>query len=299
MFARFSRSHRVTPLIRRSFFTSPQRGALSSFQLNRSFSCVFDQLSCQQQRYYAKGYDSLLQDDLDSKRGSHDDFKLSKDEISNILHAFRNVTLNHNETNEKLQSLSRSNMDLISKWQYMVQILIMAKIAVISKHGLQDIEQFKRILHKAIKKSRDGSEILSIHQQNWDDWIKVVFPDLKTDWEEKPRVPKAKMIRIIEKLLDEISSEQFVKDVSPIINNPNRSVQQKGSDLLNEISNRHQKIMEKYGFVGEEGYIECQRSLVIHFFGDEDINKLSQNVSGVVFNFTSRLAPQIDEKQLS
>ena len=55
------------------------------------------------------------------------------------------------------------------------------------------------------------------------------------------------------------------------------------------VSNTHQEIMEKYGFKGEKGYVECQRSLVVHFFADPDISKVSKDVSKVVFNYTTRM----------
>merc|ERR1712130_206260 len=172
----------------------------------------------------------------------------------------------------------------MGKWQLMVQLLMGTKNTVIAQHGVDDMEQFKRALHLAIRGSREGSEILEIHRKNWDDWISTVFPSMKLDYSKEPAVPKTKMLRIIDKLLETITGEEFVKEVSPFVNDQSMSVPQRGSELIKCVSKHHREIMAKYGFKGDEGYINCQRSLVIHFFGDEDINQISHSVSRSVFN---------------
>lgn len=209
-------------------------------------------------------------------------------EIIKILNAFRNVT-NNQPFAGKLEALGKKKeIDLITKWQMMVQLLVQAKQAVVVKHGLKDVEEFKFALGESLN-SRESSEILDLHRANWDDWISKVFPTENIDFTKDPPVPKTKMLRIIDRLLEQITGKEFTDEVGTMLKNTSLSLPEKGRDLIRMVSNTHQEIMEKYGFKGEKGYVECQRSLVVHFFADPDISKVSKDVSKVVFNYTTRM----------
>lgn len=69
------------------------------------------------------------------------------------------------------------------------------------------------------------------------------------------------------------------------------SVEDKTIKIVNKAANLHKSIMERYGFLGENGYVECQLSVLLDFFGDEEIAELSSTVSSVVFNYTP-MAPK-------
>lgn len=230
----------------------------------------------------------MNKDDLTQQKA----VKLPNKEIISILNAFRNITYSQ-PFKSKLEELSKKNIDLVSKWQLMVQLLVQAKEVVVTKHGLRSVDEFKSALSHAIS-TREGSEILNIHRENWDDWISRVFPREDFNFSVEPPIPKVKMLRIIDRLFEEITSKEFAEDVGEMLKTKDLSVGEKGRDLIFKVSTLHRSIMEKYGFKGEKGYIECQRSLVIHFFSDPDITKLSRDVSQVVFNFTTKMIAPSD-----
>lgn len=59
----------------------------------------------------------------------------------------------------------------------------------------------------------------------------------------------------------------------------------KAEKILRKVAVLHHLLMGKYGFEGEVGYIEGQMAMIIDFFGDKDVSKLSNQVSEIVCEF--------------
>ena len=55
--------------------------------------------------------------------------------------------------------------------------------------------------------------------------------------------------------------------------------------IVKKAASLHKSIMERYGYLGELGYVECQLSVLLDFFGDEDIHQLATTSGSLLFNY--------------
>ena len=142
---------------------------------------------------------------------------INKTKIIEILKLFKEVTENHELVKTKLNNIHNSDADQITKWQEMMKIIVPVQHKILS-HYDYSMEEFKKQLEKIVEEEgKENSEIFSIYKENWLYWVEAVF-GVKNVLGAEPKIPKKKMVTLIQNFVDSLTGNNFLREISDVVN---------------------------------------------------------------------------------
>ena len=179
-----------------------------------------------------------------------------------------------------LIKIRESDQSIAIRWQAFIGVVLPTQLQAIKGLGFAEdqlgLMEFNR---QVIQASAEDRELEKINCDKWDFLLEKAFGvteapriDLKTARALVTDITQAMTVEFFLEKIDKLK-EGFSKEASML---------DKRQELLEIIVPVHKLIMERYGFLGDLGYVKAQRALV-DFYHDPVIQEQSIKAQQTVF----------------
>ena len=199
--------------------------------------------------------------------------------MSKMLEAQKEIFALLKQKEEDLTKIRNSQDPLVEKWQRFLGVILPIQIMVIRKYdyagnqkGLAEYNQ------QLIEESKQDPELKKLSDDKWLYLFETTFGlnELKTMTLEDAQ----KMTR---EVADAMTEESFLQEIDRVVGSLKEgSMIEKRQRLLDVLLPVQMKVMERYGFVGEAGYIQAQRAMMDYFF-DPEVVAEAQRAQDTIF----------------
>eukprot|EP01095_Lingulamoeba_sp_RSL-Kostka_P018020 TRINITY_DN9690_c0_g1_i1.p1 TRINITY_DN9690_c0_g1~~TRINITY_DN9690_c0_g1_i1.p1 ORF type:complete len:360 (+),score=92.24 TRINITY_DN9690_c0_g1_i1:63-1142(+) len=251
-----------------------------------------------------------LEDEVIFKDNEGKDYKknvmvakyLSLEEIKNVFEQL-NEKFNEEEIVNLLNEIkNNSDFNMIEKWNFLISnIIIPLQFDILLGFGFDISDpasvipsfnkfagfKFSEVL-EAEEKDQDLVDLVnSIKELNircFDHSMSILFDLQPEDFVE---LSTPRLHRHVTELVDLLTKEELVNKIGDAIAKLPENCEDhvKGKTIMNEIMPYHLKLLKKYGFEGEKGYIQAQRAISIHFY-DSFVQEKAQILSALILRLS-------------
>lgn len=199
--------------------------------------------------------------------------------MSELIEAQTEIFALLKQKEEQLIAIRNSEEPLIEKWQKFLGVILPIQIMVIRKHGYAGNQKgLAEYNEKLVKESETNAELKKLNEDKWIYLFKTAFGmnEVKTITLEDAQ----KMTR---EIADAMTSEEFLQKIDEVMSTlKDGSMIEKRQRLLDVLLPAQMEVMERYGFPGEEGYIQAQRAMMDYFF-DPVVIEEAQRAQDTIF----------------
>jgi hypothetical protein len=184
---------------------------------------------------------------------------------------------------EALKTLTGS---LMEKWQQLLQIVLGAQLEVMKRHGLiTDQATLSRFNDAYAQRALTSAALAALNKEKW-----LFLFDKAFGIREFKELSLAEARRLTADIVDAMTAPSLLQKVDARIEAlpPSASLIERRQAVLTVLFPLHLSIMAKYGFAGEEGYIQAQRALM-DYYSDPEIAQSASRAQAIVFR-RARLA---------
>jgi hypothetical protein len=199
--------------------------------------------------------------------------------LKNLIEALNEICLLLKNQESQLAEIRNSDGSLIEKWQKFLSVILPIQIMVIHKHGYaasqKGLSEFNQLL---MQEAKENAELKKLNDDKWIYLFRTAFglTELKViSLEDAQQMTKD--------IADAVTSEAFLQAIDErMAALKEGTMLERRQRLLDVLIPAQMKIMERYGFSGEEGYIQAQRALLDYFF-DPVVTRQFQRAQDLIF----------------
>jgi len=183
--------------------------------------------------------------------------------MSEMIDVQREIVTLLKQKEEDLLKIRESEDPLIEKWQRFLGVILPIQIMVIRKHGYAGNQKGLAEYNQWL--SEESAKDPALKKVNDDKWLYLFqtafgFSEIKSISLEEAQ----KMTR---EIADEMTAEPFLQEIDRVVGSLKEgSMIERRQRLLDVLLPVQMKVMERYGFMGEEGYVQAQRAMMDYFF---------------------------------
>lgn len=204
------------------------------------------------------------------------DFMLSRE---GLILAQKEIVVRLIEARVRLTEVLQLKGSILEKWQHMIGIVLPIQCKVIQKLGFPEgqlgLAQFNKQL---ITLSKNDPELAALNEEKW----RVVFQSA-FNLSESRTISLKEARKLIDEITSAMVSDEFLTAIDRAIGDLKNAepvtIRQKLLEILIPL---HMKVIIKYGFEGDNGYVLMQKALM-DYFHDPFIAKQSAYAQEVVF----------------
>lgn len=191
----------------------------------------------------------------------------------------------------------------VMQWQYLIgnmQQTMDACIAeVFQAAGVPPPGNFPEFLYRAVKEG--GPEVRELHGKCWAAFIDAAFgPELLEVGEEQSKTSftLTEARRYVSELVEIFTSSEVLDGMQKAMLKPDWGDMQFRMHCVHDVLlPPHLKLLKKFGFHGEKGYVLAQRSLLVDHMPDRSILDSSSALSHIVVKYVQQEAPAQQPEQ--
>lgn len=199
--------------------------------------------------------------------------------MKNILDTEQEILTELKQKEDDLIRIRESDATLIEKWHQLLNIIVPIQIKTIRQHGYEASEKgFATYQQKLNETINQNPTLKKLHDDKWIYLFQTIFGFSKIETISLETAQK-----ITREIADAMTEETFLQKIDQIASSLKEGpLLQRHKLLLDIILPVQIKIIETYGMMGEEGYIQSQRAIMDHAF-DPQIIADAQRAQNALF----------------
>ncbi|WP_420421970.1 protein C10 [Simkania sp.] len=199
--------------------------------------------------------------------------------MSELVEAQTEIFALLKQKEEQLLSIRASDEPLIEKWQKFLGVILPIQIMVIRKHGYAgDQKGLAEFNEKVVREAQTDLELKKLNEGKWLYLFKTTF-----GLNEVKAISLEDAQKMTREIADAMTSEEFLQKIDEVMATLQEgSMLERRQRLLDVLLPVQMEVMERYGFPGEEGYIQAQRAMMDYFF-DPVVIKQAQRAQDTIF----------------
>jgi len=202
---------------------------------------------------------------------------------------------------QQLQTIRTMKEGKVMQWQFLVGTMQTTLDACLGEvyeaAGLPLPDNFTELLYRACKE-QGGQEVRSLHSKCWQSFVDTAFgEELTGDEGQKVSFTLKEARRYVSLLVEIFTSSEVLDGMQQAMLRPDWSDRQLRMHAVHEVLlPPHLKLLKKFGFEGERGYVLAQRSLLVDHMPDRSILDSASALSHIVVNYVQQ-EPAADPPQ--
>ncbi|CCB89964.1 protein C10 [Simkania negevensis] len=199
--------------------------------------------------------------------------------MSELVQAQTEIFALLKQKEEQLSKIRASAEPLIEKWQKFLGVILPIQIMIIRKYGYAGNQKgLAEFNEKLVKEAQTNPELKKLNEDKWLYLFKTTF-GLK----EVKSISLEEAQKMTSEIADAMTSEEFLQKIDEVMSNIQEgSMLERRQRLLDVLLPVQMEVMERYGFPGEEGYVQAQRAMMDFFF-DPVVIEAAQRAQDTIF----------------
>lgn len=184
--------------------------------------------------------------------------------MSEMMEAQKEILVLLKQKEETLLEIRGSQDSLIEKWQRFLGVILPIQIMVIRKHGYPGNQKgLAEFNQKLMSEATQNPELENINREKW-----LYLFDKAFGLNEVKTLTLEQAQNLTREIADAMTAEPFLQKVDGVIQSlgAEGSMLERRQRLLEVLLPVQIEVMSRYGFEGEEGYVQAQRAMMDYFY---------------------------------
>jgi hypothetical protein len=177
----------------------------------------------------------------------------------------------------QLENIATVNKPLVERWQIFLSIILPLQLQVLESNGLPNDQSSLSLFNEMyLAHAKNSKELFELNKKKW-----LFLYEKAFRVKEYKEITLEEAQSLIASLDAAMTSDEFLTQIDEAIKGKN-TLLEKRQALLSVLFPLHMSVMEEYGFTGEAGYVQAQRSLM-DYYSDPFIQEMANHAQSVVF----------------